>query len=218
MNQSINLSYTIKIGISLLLSLFMTIYFRSCENLFGLVKGESLPDRMSGKVVQTLVISAYPSGEHEFTPVFSGIRITGSLVLCVMVCRSLFILLFFFVWSSSVLLRFTDADHPFGIFKLFITPPLFINVHVPSTIKMYLCLKRIDIASFYDLLLHFELFRPCDIVEVFIVLNKSHVSIFKTCFFKLKTKHRIFLFFQSLIFRWFWKQKITSIIDEMKVK
>jgi hypothetical protein len=91
-------------------------------------------------------------------------------------------------------------------------------VHVPSTIKMYLCLKRIDIASFYDLLLHFELFRPCDIVEVFIVLNKSHVSIFKTCFFKLKTKHRIFLFFQSLILRWFWKQKITSIIDEMKVK
>ena len=37
----------------------MTIFFRSCENLFGLVKGESLPDRMSGKVVQTLVISVH---------------------------------------------------------------------------------------------------------------------------------------------------------------
>jgi hypothetical protein len=48
--------------------------------------------------------------------------------------------------------------------------------------------------------------------------GRTEEAIFKTCFFKLKTKHRIFLFFQSLILRWFWKQKITSIIDEMKVK
>ena len=29
----------------------MTIFFRSSENLSSLVKGESLPDRMSGNVV-----------------------------------------------------------------------------------------------------------------------------------------------------------------------
>ena len=35
--------------------------------------------------------TAYPSGELEFIPVFSGIHVTRSLV-----CRSLFVLLYFF--------------------------------------------------------------------------------------------------------------------------
>ena len=35
----------------------------------------------------------------KFSPlVFSGVRVARSLVLCVMFCRSLFILLFFFFW------------------------------------------------------------------------------------------------------------------------
>ena len=32
-------------------------------------------------------------------PVVSGIRLTGSLMLCVMLCRSLFVLFSFFFWS-----------------------------------------------------------------------------------------------------------------------
>ena len=31
-------------------------------------------------------------------PVASGIRVTSSLILCVMFCRSLFVLLSFFIW------------------------------------------------------------------------------------------------------------------------
>ena len=44
-------------------------------------------------------------------PVFSGVRVTRSLVLCVIFCRSLFVLLAIVL---SVL-----SDYPFGTFKLF---------------------------------------------------------------------------------------------------
>ena len=58
--------------------------------------------------------------EHMSTPpVFSGVRVTQSLVLWVCFvnrCLSLFL----FVIVLSVLFRFTDSDYPFGIFKLFL--------------------------------------------------------------------------------------------------
>ena len=53
-------------------------------------------------------------------PVLSWVRITRSSVLCVMLCRSLFVLLSFFFWPLYVLLRFTDSDCPYDIFKFFI--------------------------------------------------------------------------------------------------
>jgi hypothetical protein len=39
-----------------------------------------------------------------------------------MFCRSLFVPLYFFLLAIvlSVVLRFTDSDYPFGIFKLFL--------------------------------------------------------------------------------------------------
>jgi len=53
-------------------------------------------------------------------PVFTGVRVTRSLVLYVF-CRSLFVLLYFFLLAIvlSVLLRYTDSGCSFGIFKLF---------------------------------------------------------------------------------------------------
>ena len=42
--------------------------------------------------------TAYPSGAPEFTPGFSRVRVTRSIVMC-MFCRSLFVLLQFFFWS-----------------------------------------------------------------------------------------------------------------------
>ena len=45
----------------------------------------------------------YPSGASEFTPVFSEVRVVRSLVLCVVFCRSLFVLLSFFFWSLCCL-------------------------------------------------------------------------------------------------------------------
>jgi len=54
-------------------------------------------------------------------PVFSGVRVTRSLVLYV--CfkdRCLSFCTFSMAIMLSVLLRYTDSDHPFGIFKLFL--------------------------------------------------------------------------------------------------
>ena len=55
----------------------------------------------------------------EFTPVFSGVHITRSLVLCVMfVDRYLSLCPLAIV--LSVLLRFADSGYLFDIFKLFL--------------------------------------------------------------------------------------------------
>jgi hypothetical protein len=51
-------------------------------------------------------------------PVVSGVRVTRSLVFCVMFCRSLFVLFLLAIVLS--VLRFTDSDYPFGVFKLFL--------------------------------------------------------------------------------------------------
>jgi len=62
--------------------------------------------------------AAHPSGAPEFTLVFSGVRDARFLYFCVMFYRSLFVL-FHLVIVLSVL-RFTDSDYPFDIFKLFL--------------------------------------------------------------------------------------------------
>jgi hypothetical protein len=54
----------------------------------------------------------------EFIPVFSEVRVTRSLVICVMLCRSLFVLFHLAILLS--VLRVSDSDKPFGIFKLFV--------------------------------------------------------------------------------------------------
>jgi hypothetical protein len=41
-----------------------------------------------------------------FTPVISEVRVIRSLVLCVMFCRSLFVLLYFFIWPLCCLFFF----------------------------------------------------------------------------------------------------------------
>ena len=41
--------------------------------------------------------TAYPFGAHEFTPVFSGVRVAQSLVFCVVHCKSSFFSFFYFV-------------------------------------------------------------------------------------------------------------------------
>jgi hypothetical protein len=60
--------------------------------------------------------------EHlSSTLVFSGVRVTRSLVLYVcFIDRCLSFCLFSFGLVLSVLLRYTDSDYPFGIFKLFL--------------------------------------------------------------------------------------------------
>jgi hypothetical protein len=81
------------------------------------------------------VETAYPSGAHEVTPGFSGVRVARYLFLCsvlyivacpfsfdhCVVCPSLIYRLWLPLWYLltivlCVLLRFTDYDYPFGIF------------------------------------------------------------------------------------------------------
>ena len=50
--------------------------------------------------------TVFSSGTHEFTPVFSRIHVTRSLVLCAMFCRSLFVLLSFVFWPLCCLFFF----------------------------------------------------------------------------------------------------------------
>ena len=67
-------------------------------------------------------------------PVFSGVRVTRSLVLyvlCIVVCP---FVLFLLAIVLSVLLRNTDSDYPFGIFKLFIHCYAQQNSHKADTV------------------------------------------------------------------------------------
>jgi hypothetical protein len=62
--------------------------------------------------------TAYPAGPPEFTPDFYlGSRYSIFSFMC-MLCRSLFVLFRLAIVLS--VLRFTDSDYPFGIFKLFL--------------------------------------------------------------------------------------------------
>ena len=66
-------------------------------------------------------------------PVFSWVRVTRSLVLCVcFVDRCLSFFSFFLAIVLSVL-RFTDSDYPFGIFKLFLIPLFILVTHFVFT-------------------------------------------------------------------------------------
>ena len=78
-----------------------------------------------------LAAKAYPSRAHEVTSDFSGVLFAQSIVLCVVFCRSLFVLLFFIFWSLHCLsfstygfwlplwyLRFTVSHYPCGILDL----------------------------------------------------------------------------------------------------
>jgi hypothetical protein len=72
-----------------------------------------LTRRMSLVEQELLTLSEHLSSP----PVFSVVRVTRSLVLCVcFVDRCLSFCTFSF--RHGVLLRYTDSDYPFGIFKL----------------------------------------------------------------------------------------------------
>ena len=54
-------------------------------------------------------------------PILSVVRVTWSLIVfCVMFCRLLFVLSSFF-FCHCIVLRFTDSDYPFGIYKLILS-------------------------------------------------------------------------------------------------
>ena len=65
--------------------------------------------------------TAYPSGAHEFTPCFSGVRVVRALVFCVVFCGSLFLLLSFFFLSIVLsFFRQVFSNSPSVFIKKFI--------------------------------------------------------------------------------------------------
>jgi hypothetical protein len=67
-----------------------------------------------------------------------------------MFCRSLFVLLYFFPIVVSVLLRYTDSDCPFGIFKLFLAKSW--NIQLFSVLAVVYAndgWKKLQFAYFY---------------------------------------------------------------------
>ena len=58
------------------------------------------------RVIRRVPGTAYPSGAPDFISCFSGVRVTRSLVFYVVLCRSLFFLLSFFIWPLCCLFFF----------------------------------------------------------------------------------------------------------------
>jgi hypothetical protein len=79
---------------------------------------DSNKSKAMGSTCEAVV--AYPSGSSEFTPVFSKVRVVRSLVLCVVFCRSLFVLLSFFFWSLCCLSFFGFWLFPSRCFQAFL--------------------------------------------------------------------------------------------------
>ena len=62
--------------------------------------------------------TAYPSGALEFNPGFSGVRVTQSVVICVMVCRSFSVLFLLAIVLSDLRFLITplvSSDYSFII-------------------------------------------------------------------------------------------------------
>ena len=74
-------------GSTNLLSLFMKYHRVSNKNT------SNTADAISGAG------TVYTSGAHEFTPVFSGVRVAQSLIFCVVFFRLMLFLLSFFFWT-----------------------------------------------------------------------------------------------------------------------
>ena len=105
----------------------------------------------------------YPSGVPEFTPVFSGVRVARSFVLCVKFCRSLSVLLsIYFVIVLLILLRFTDFDDPFGTFILLLLDLILTKYPVYSWKK-----------SITSILPIMDFTRPC----MFYIVNRGLTKI-----------------------------------------
>jgi hypothetical protein len=84
--------------------ILISLQFAKTSFLFLFFLAESAKNlAQTGIYVTSGAGTAYLSGAHEFSPVFSWIRVTGSLIFCVMFCRSLFVLLYFYfcVFCSS---------------------------------------------------------------------------------------------------------------------
>ena len=114
-------------------------------------------------------------------PGFSGVRVTSSLVFCIMFCRSLFVpfVLFHLAIVLSVLLRYTDSDYRFGIFKHFLAITMFQLIAVlPVWILIF---YSYPVSHFRKpISAPFNIIRPCNLC-LGTICSKSELLITDTC-------------------------------------
>jgi hypothetical protein len=114
------------------------VWKMSCNNLY------LLNDQSSHTFTKNQLLLILPE-QIKSPPVLSGVRVTRSLVLCVcFVDRYFSFCSFPLAIVLSVLLRFTDSDYPFGIFKLFLLKPempdyWMANLIIPSQRTLLFC-------------------------------------------------------------------------------
>ena len=71
-------------------------------------------------------------GYLSSSPIFRVVRVARSLVLCLVFCRSMFVILFLVIVLT--VLRITVSDYPFDIFKLFVNDIYILTLLTNSTI------------------------------------------------------------------------------------
>jgi len=89
--------------------------------------------RDAGRITQKAIIVrvVLSNGTHDTKrrpPIYSGVSITLTVVLC-MFCRSLFVFLSFFLWPLCCLsfFEYTNVYYPFNIIKLFLSQILILK-------------------------------------------------------------------------------------------
>ena len=81
---------------SIYLPILLSNIFNPCQMMFVLLNS-NMKGATSGAG------TAYTYGDIEFTTGYLGVRVTRTLVFCVMFCRSLFVLLSSFFWPLCCL-------------------------------------------------------------------------------------------------------------------
>jgi hypothetical protein len=102
--------------------------------------------------------------EHlRSSPVFSGDRLTRSLVFYAVFCRSFFFFCPFVLFSLAIalsILRFADFDYSFGIFKLFI---LIFELQIAENNPIFLHLTSNQLNKFSQNFSLFWIYLKCQV-------------------------------------------------------
>ena len=112
-------------------------------------------------------------------PILSGVRITRSLVLCVMFCRSLFFLLPFFFWPLCYL--------SFCLLAIVLSVLLSFGhcVICPSVFWPLCCLSVFDLWSLITSLVYSNSSQQYSLLGLFIKKNKQIFWIYMLCILAL---------------------------------
>ena len=96
------------------------------------------------------------SGPLMYIPfTYSLLRVMQSLVFCIVFCRSLFVLVFFFIWPLCCMSFFTAFDYTFGIIHFVILAATILSLFIELLVFNVYCnaLLHFKITSLYHRLI-----------------------------------------------------------------